>query len=127
VQRRPRVTSRVLVVVAVVVPAAFVMSGCSPGADYPSIFSAVRDTATTRSDAPMDADQVQQATEALITDRNRLNAGAQSSGAQNSGAQGSGQSTDAANARATRTPPAAAAPAPAGAAAAVQTAGTETK
>jgi hypothetical protein len=53
------------------------MSGCSPGADYPSIFPAVHDAPPPRADTPMDANQVQQATEDLITDRNRLSAEAQ--------------------------------------------------
>ena len=50
------------------------LSGCSPGADYPTIFPAIHDMPPPRSDTTMNADQVQQATEALITDRNHLNA-----------------------------------------------------
>ena len=56
------------------------MSGCSPGADYPSIFPAVHDMPPPRADTPLDADQVQQATETLITERNQLSAAAQASG-----------------------------------------------
>ena len=72
------------------------MSGCSPGADYPSLFPAVHDMPPPRADTPMDANQVQQATEDLITDRNRLSAESQ----------GGGQSANAAD-PAAKTPPAA--------------------
>ncbi len=65
---------------AIVAPAALALFGCSPGADYPSIFPAVHDTPPPRADTPMDASQVQQATEDLITDRNRLSAEAQGGG-----------------------------------------------
>ncbi|MGA9428644.1 MAG: hypothetical protein WBV65_03835 [Xanthobacteraceae bacterium] len=64
---------------AVIVPAAVALSGCSPVADYPSLFPAVHDMPPPRTDTPMDANQVQQATEDLITDRNRLSAEAQGS------------------------------------------------
>jgi hypothetical protein len=53
------------------------VSGCSPGADYPSLFPAVHDMPPPRSDTTMDPLQVQQATEDLISDRNHLNAGTQ--------------------------------------------------
>jgi hypothetical protein len=59
--------------------ACLLVAGCSPGVDYPSIFSTVHDTSPPRADTPMDADQLQQATEDLITERNRLEA-QQSSG-----------------------------------------------
>jgi hypothetical protein len=48
------------------------VSGCSPGAEYPTIFPAVHDMPPPRADAPMNPDQVQQATEDLITQRNQL-------------------------------------------------------
>jgi hypothetical protein len=96
VMRRQRVTPRIFAVVAMMAPAAFAMSGCSPGADYPSIFPAVHDMPPPRADTPMDANQVQQATEDLISDRNRLSAESQ----------GGGQSGNAA-APAVKTPPAA--------------------
>jgi hypothetical protein len=54
--------------------ACLLVAGCSPGLDYPSIFPAVRDMPPPRADTPMDADQVQQATEDLITERNHLEA-----------------------------------------------------
>ena len=73
------------------------MSGCSPGADYPSLFPAVHDMPPPRADTPMDDNQVQQATEDLISDRNRLSAEAQ----------GDGQSANAAANSAAKTPPAA--------------------
>jgi hypothetical protein len=53
------------------------VSACSPGADYPSIFPAVHDMPPPRTEAPLDSEQVQQATEDLISDRNRLNGEAQ--------------------------------------------------
>jgi len=56
------------------------MSGCSPGVDYPPIFPAVRDMPPPRADTTMDADQLQRATEALITERNQLSAAAQAAG-----------------------------------------------
>ncbi len=78
-ERRLRVTTRLCVVMAIIVPTALALSGCSPGADYPSIFPAVHDMPPPRADTPLDAIQVQQATEDLFTDRNRLSAVAQGS------------------------------------------------
>ncbi len=74
------VTTRVFAVLAFVAAAAFAVSGCSPGSDYPSLFPAVHDAPPRRADTTMDANQVQQATEDLITDRNRLSAQSQGSG-----------------------------------------------
>jgi len=73
VQRRRKVRTRVFTALALLAPAAFALSGCSP-ASYPSIFPAVEEAPPPRADTPMDAKQVQQATEDLISDRNRLNA-----------------------------------------------------
>jgi hypothetical protein len=112
VQRRLRVTTRVCAVMAIIAPAALALSGCSPGADYPSIFPAVHDMPPPRADTPMDANQVQQATEDLITDRNRLSVEAQ----------GGGQSAGG-PAPATKKPPAA----DGSGANSAQTAGAETK
>jgi hypothetical protein len=81
VQRRRRLTTRTSALAAVAVLAALALSACSPGADYPSIFPAVHDNIPPPpADTPMDANQLQQATEDLITDRDRLNAEAQGSG-----------------------------------------------
>ncbi len=55
------------------------LAACSPGADYPSLFPAVHDIPPPRTDTPLDANQVQQATEDLITARDRLNTEAQGS------------------------------------------------
>lgn len=116
-QRRRSVTTRVFAVMAIVAPAALALPGCSPGADYPSIFPAVHDMPPPRADTPMDANQVQQATEDLITDRNRLS----------SEAQGAGQSA-AGPAPAAKKPPAAnGSGAMPGGGNGAQTAGTETK
>ena len=51
------------------------LAACSPGADYP----AVLDKPEARADKPMNPDQVRQATDALISDRNRLSSDAQAS------------------------------------------------
>jgi hypothetical protein len=61
-----------------------ILSACSPGANYPSLFPAVHDTPPPRSETPLDSVQVQQATEDLISARDRLSAEAQSSQSQNS-------------------------------------------
>ncbi|HYA06497.1 MAG TPA: hypothetical protein VEF90_11440, partial [Xanthobacteraceae bacterium] len=79
-QRRPGVMMRSLTALACAAAAVVAVSGCSPGVDYPSIFPAVRDMPPPRPDTPMDADQVQRATEALITERNQLSAAAQGPG-----------------------------------------------
>jgi hypothetical protein len=64
-----------------------VLGACSPGVDYPSLFPAVHEIPPPRADATLDSNQVQQATEDLISARDRLSAEAQ--GAQgNHGAQG---------------------------------------
>ncbi|HEX3936447.1 MAG TPA: hypothetical protein VHX43_03000 [Xanthobacteraceae bacterium] len=110
-KHRP-VSTRVFAALALMGAAA--TAGCSP-VSYPSLFPAVEQAPPQRADTPMDANQVQQATEALISDRNHLSAEAQGSG---------------------ETPAAAAAKKPAGSAApdsdaaapaSGQTAGTETK
>ena len=63
-----------LVVAAV---AGLVLAACSPGADYPSLFPSVHDIPPPRTDTPLDSNQVQQATEDLISARDRLRAEAQ--------------------------------------------------
>lgn len=67
-----RISMRVLAAVALMASVALPAAGCSP-VSYPSMFPAVEQTPPPRSDTPMDANQVQQATEALISDRDRLN------------------------------------------------------
>jgi len=54
-----------------------VLAACSPGADYPSLFPSVHDIPPPRTDTPLDSNQVQQATEDLISARDRLSAEAQ--------------------------------------------------
>jgi hypothetical protein len=113
---------------ALIAAVCLLASGCSPGADYPTLFPAVHDMPPPRADTPMDPDQVQQATEDLITQRNHLTGQAQ----------GSGQSTGQVNTPAPKSKPSAAGAANGansattggtqGAAAdAAQAAGTETK
>ncbi len=72
---------KLVAVLALIAPAALAMAGCSP-VSTPSLFPAVEEAPPARADTPLDANQVQQATEDLITDRNRLSAEA-----------GNGQST----------------------------------
>ncbi len=79
-QRRQNMTMRSLAALTIAAAAGLAMSSCSPGADYPSIFPAVHDMPPPRADTPLDADQVQQATETLITERNHLSAAAQGAG-----------------------------------------------
>jgi hypothetical protein len=73
--------------VALAALACLVLAACSPGADYPSLFPSVHDVPPPRADAPLDSNQVQQATEDLITARDRLTAEAQ--GTQGKGSTGS--------------------------------------
>jgi hypothetical protein len=92
------------------------LSACSPGVDYPS--SPFPAAPPPRSDTPLDATQVQQATEDLITARDHLSAEAQSGQTKKPAK----SLTTSANAAATKKPPAASPPA---GAAARQTAGAE--
>lgn len=73
-------STRLFAGVVIAAATAFVMSGCSPGADYPSIFPAIHDMPPPRAETPLDPVQVQQATEDLITERNHLTAEAQGPG-----------------------------------------------
>ena len=66
--------------------ACLLLAACSPGADYPSLFPAVHDIPPPRTDTPLDANQIQQATEDLITARDRLNTDAQSGQGKNAAA-----------------------------------------
>jgi hypothetical protein len=77
-------------VVALATVACLLAAGCSPGADsppYPSIFPTAHDGPPPRTDTPMNAVEVQKATEDLIGERDRLNAQAPSQG------QSTGQAT----------------------------------
>jgi hypothetical protein len=64
--------------IAVTAGICLLLSACSPGVDYPSLFPAVHDVPPPRADAPLDPNQVQQATEDLISARDRLSAEVQS-------------------------------------------------
>jgi hypothetical protein len=57
-----------------------VLAACSPGADYPSLFPSVHDIPPARAETPLDSNQVQQATEDLISARDRLTAEAGAQG-----------------------------------------------
>jgi hypothetical protein len=52
---------------------AALLSACSPGAEYPTVLA----PSAPRAEVPMSADEVKQATDALINDRARLSADAQ--------------------------------------------------
>jgi hypothetical protein len=80
VHRRASVATRVFAAAVLAAALAVGVSGCSPGADYPSLFPAVHDMPPPRADTPMDPDQVQQATEDLITERNHLSSETQGGG-----------------------------------------------
>ena len=73
---RERVTTRLVAGLAIGVSIAVLMAACSPGGDYPTIL----DKPMPRADQPMSPDQVKQATDALISDRDRLSAEAQAAG-----------------------------------------------
>jgi hypothetical protein len=68
-----RPTAPVVASVALGAAIAALLAACSPGADYPSIL----DKPAPRADQTMNPDQVKQATDALISDRNRLSSDAQ--------------------------------------------------
>src|SRR6516225_9150499 len=57
--------------------ACLVLAACSPGADYPSLFPSVHDVPPPRADTTLDSNQVQRATDDLISARDRLSAEAQ--------------------------------------------------
>jgi hypothetical protein len=78
---RLRRAAAVLAVAAIACP---VLAACSPGADYPSLFPSVHDIPEPRSETRLDSNQVQQATEDLISARDRLTAEAQSAQGKNS-------------------------------------------
>jgi hypothetical protein len=112
---------------AIAASACFGLAGCSPGADYPSLFPAIHDMPPPRGDTPLDPAQVQQATEDLITARNHLSAETQGGKpAVNAPNQGTDKKNQpAAKPQAAATPPAAAGKP--GAIVGAQTAGAETK
>src|SRR5215467_99332 len=64
--------------------ACLVLVACSPGADYPSRFPSVHDMPPPRTDTTLDSNQVQQATDDLISARDRLSAEAQDAQGKNS-------------------------------------------
>ena len=71
-RNRRTVAARVVAGLALGASIAVLAAACSPGADYP----AVLDKPEPRADQTMNPDQVKQATDALISDRSRLSAGA---------------------------------------------------
>jgi hypothetical protein len=95
-RNRRTVAARVIAGLALGASIAALVAACSPGADYPTIL----DKPAPRADQTMNPDQVRQATDALISDRNRLSSDAQA-----------GQQTGAPAATGS-TPPAGSAPKP---------------
>src|SRR5262249_23019341 len=89
----------------VALTACLVLAACSPGADYPSLFPSVHDLPPPRADTPLDSNQVQQATEDLITARDRLTEESQAAQAKSStGATGSPTKADASAKAGTKSP-----------------------
>lgn len=138
VDRRSSVTKRLIAAVAIAAAAAgaTLLSGCSPGVDYPSLFPAVHDMPPPRADTPLDPVEIRQATEDLITARDHLNASApgsgQASASENAAKQAAAKKKQsvpqsAAKPAATGTAPAAAPRPPASATGGTQTAGAEPK
>jgi hypothetical protein len=72
-RKRRTVAARVVAGLALGASIAALVAACSPGADYPAIL----DKPAPRADQTMNPDQVKQATDALISDRNRLSTDAQ--------------------------------------------------
>jgi hypothetical protein len=99
-RNRRTVAARVIAGLALGASIAALVAACSPGADYPTIL----DKPAPRADQTMNPDQVRQATDALISDRNRLSSDAQAS-------QQAGQQAGAPAATGS-TPPAGSAPKP---------------
>jgi outer membrane murein-binding lipoprotein Lpp len=73
VRNRRTVAARIVAGLAIGASIAALVAACSPGADYPSIL----DKPAPRADQTMNPDQVKQATDALISDRNRLSSDTQ--------------------------------------------------
>lgn len=73
------VRARPLVASAVGLAAMFLVAGCS-SSSTPSLFPGVLDTPPPREQAPLSPDQVKQATDNLIAERNRLCAEAAANG-----------------------------------------------
>jgi hypothetical protein len=61
---------------AILASTAILLCACSLGAEFPA-FPAVHDMPAPRAEAPMNPEQVKQATDVLITERTQLNTGAQ--------------------------------------------------
>jgi hypothetical protein len=72
-RKRLTAAARVIAGLALGALIATLVAACSPGADYPAIL----DKPAPRAEQPMNPDQVKQATDALISDRNRLSSDAQ--------------------------------------------------
>jgi hypothetical protein len=62
-----------LAAVGAILATAVLLGACSVGAEYPTVLA----PPAPRAEEPMSADQVKQATDALISDRTRLSADAQ--------------------------------------------------
>jgi len=95
--------ARASLALALAAAACLLLCGCSPGADYPSLFPSVREVPP-RTETTLDPVQVQQATEDLISQRNHLSAEAQGPGQKDSGQKDSANpSANAANPQAAKT------------------------
>ncbi len=74
--------TRLLGLLAIAAAVAFLVSGCSET----NFFPAVHDMPAPRADTPLTPDQVKQATDALVSERDHLNTGAQATGQANQAA-----------------------------------------
>lgn len=77
VQRSVR--AKRLAALAIAVPAVLLVAGCS-SSSAPSLFPAVLDSPPPREETPLSPDQVKQATDNLVAERNRLCAEAAANG-----------------------------------------------
>jgi hypothetical protein len=70
VDKPGKAVRRAIAAAAIFAATAVLLAACSPGADYPGVL----DKPTPRAGDPMTPEQIKQATDALISDRDRLNA-----------------------------------------------------
>ena len=75
--RKRAVTTNWLVVAVAISAAAATLCGCSQVTEYQSAFPSVLAPPAPRAEQPMSADELKQATNALISDRTKLTADAQ--------------------------------------------------
>jgi hypothetical protein len=80
--RRRCLPARLVAALALACAGAVLVAGCS-SSSAPSLFPAVLDSPAPRDDTPLTKEQVKQATDSLVADRNRLCAEAAANGSPN--------------------------------------------